>query len=396
MERRPIVIVGSGPAGTATALHLLRRDGALAGETLLLEKAHHPRPKVCAGGVIPAAIEALRELDLTLAVPHVVVHRAVVQTPRHTVRHDDRNLCSIVRRAEFDASLADACRQRGVTLREDEAVLDARRDGDGVRLVTSRAEIHTRLVVAADGSGSVIRRRLVGAGKQHTARAIMCDVPAAAARWPGLQESRYDFDFRCVAEGVPGYRWVFPCLIGGVPHLNIGAYTLHPIGTRLDDALHEYLAELGASPVRWQAFPIHWYAPGARLAGPHVLLTGDAAGADPLMGEGISLALEYGRHAAAAAVAAWHDGDFSGAAYERAIRRSWFGRKLGRLHLGARLFYGRAWPLWFAIAAGSQRLQAIGLKWYNGVDGWDRRSGWAALAAVACNTVSARSTAGTS
>ncbi len=55
MERRPIIIVGSGPAGAATALALHRLDPALAQEVLVLEKGHHPRPKVCAGGLIPAA-----------------------------------------------------------------------------------------------------------------------------------------------------------------------------------------------------------------------------------------------------------------------------------------------------------------------------------------------------
>ena len=54
MERRPVIIVGSGPAGTATAIALHRRDPGLARDVLILEKARHPRPKVCAGGLIPA------------------------------------------------------------------------------------------------------------------------------------------------------------------------------------------------------------------------------------------------------------------------------------------------------------------------------------------------------
>jgi 2-polyprenyl-6-methoxyphenol hydroxylase-like FAD-dependent oxidoreductase len=44
MERRPLVIIGAGPAGTATALFLHALDPRLASEALVIDKAHHPRP----------------------------------------------------------------------------------------------------------------------------------------------------------------------------------------------------------------------------------------------------------------------------------------------------------------------------------------------------------------
>jgi len=138
MERFPIIIVGSGPAGTATALALHRNDPALARDVLLLDKARHPRPKVCAGGLIPAGRRWLAEHDVPLDVPHVDVHRALVTTPTGVVRHDERDLCTVVRRAEFDAALAGVCRARGIALREDEDVVDAVRTHDGIRLETTR------------------------------------------------------------------------------------------------------------------------------------------------------------------------------------------------------------------------------------------------------------------
>jgi flavin-dependent dehydrogenase len=113
------------------------------------------------------------------------------------------------------------------------------------------------------------------------------------------------------------------------------------------------------------------------------MLVGDAAGVDPLMGEGISLALEYGAFAAAAAQRALQTGDFSGREYERMVQQSWLGKKLRRLHLATRLFYGGTWRFWFALAERSARLRGLGIKWYNGVDGWDRRSGWEAVRALA-------------
>ncbi|HJQ85535.1 MAG TPA: hypothetical protein VKA21_15715, partial [Candidatus Binatia bacterium] len=104
----------------------------------------------------------------------------------------------------------------------------------------------------------------------------------------------------------------------------------------------------------------------------------DAAGVDPLMGEGISFALEYGIAAADAILDARARRDWSFLAYRRAVARGPLGRKLRRLDLATRLFYGPRQRLWFRIAAASRRAQRIGLAWYNGVDGWDERGALAA------------------
>jgi len=86
--------------------------------------------------------------------------------------------------------------------------------------------------------------------------------------------------------------------------------------------------------------------------------------------------------AADAILAARASEDWSFRRYTRAVERGPLGRKLRHLHLGARLFYGPRHRLWFRVAAASARAQAIGLAWYNGVDGWDRRGALSALAAL--------------
>jgi flavin-dependent dehydrogenase len=389
MERRPAIIVGSGPAGTATAIALHRRDPALARDVLILEKARHPRPKVCAGGLIPAGRQWMAAHDVPLRVPHVTVHRAHVTTPTRTVGHDDRDLCYVIRRNELDAALADAARARGIEIREAEPVQALARDGGAIRVVGRRDSWTTPLVIGADGAGSLVRRRLVDPGRTRIARAVMADVPVAGTRWDGFARARYDFDFRILRRGLRGYLWAFPCLIDGVPHANIGAYAVTPSGTALDDAFSAYLAELGAGTPRRVAFPIHWYEPGARLAANGAWLVGDAAGVDPLMGEGISLAMEYGELAAEVIVEAVRRRDSGAAAYQQAFERSWLGAKLRRLHLATRLFYGPTWRAAFALAERSRRVRALGLRWYNGVDGWDRRSGWEAVGALLTNRVGA-------
>jgi flavin-dependent dehydrogenase len=271
--------------------------------------------------------------------------------------------------------LAWAARDRGVELREGEPVRALVRDGDGVRVTTDRGEYWARAVVGADGSGSQVRRALVPGDGGIVARAVMADVPVAGTGWTGFERRRYDFDFRACARGLRGYRWVFPCVVDGVPHANVGVYALPPVdGVRLRHELALMLDAIGAHASTWKAFPIRTLGPRSAVAAPRALLVGDAAGVDPLMGEGISFALEYGELAAQAIVAAAAMDDWSFADYPRAVHRGPIGRKLRRLGLGARLFYGRGSPLAFSVAAVSPRAQRIGLRWYNGVGGWDERS----------------------
>src|SRR5438128_11048332 len=110
MERRDVVIVGSGPAGAATALGLAARAPALAARSVLLDKARHPRDKTCAGGVIPKALRLLEELGVPLAVPHARVDAAGVAVPGRTLALGGSDRCRVVRRRELDPGLAWAAR----------------------------------------------------------------------------------------------------------------------------------------------------------------------------------------------------------------------------------------------------------------------------------------------
>jgi flavin-dependent dehydrogenase len=286
----------------------------------------------------------------------------------------------VVRRREFDAQLAWAARDRGIELREEERVTHVARDGSGIRVDTSHGSWWAPVVVGADGSGSVVRRALIGGGDGVIAKAVMCDVPVAKTRWDGSVSRRYEFDFTACATGLQGYRWTFPCVIDDEPCANVGVYALPPVdGTRLQHELAAELKRIGGSANGWKAFPIRTYGRRTRVAAPGVVLVGDAAGVDPLMGEGISFALEYGLLAADAILEARATGDWSFGSYAAAVGRGSLGRKLRRLGLGARLFYGRHHRFWFRLAAMSPRAQAIGLGWYNGVGGWDSRSVPAAI-----------------
>ncbi|MGH7899612.1 MAG: FAD-dependent monooxygenase, partial [Candidatus Binatia bacterium] len=363
MESPDILIVGGGPAASALALFLARESPELARRTLIVEKRRHPRHKVCAGGLIPHTLDCLRELGVELSVPHCLVQHAAVRVPSREVRYSDRNLCAVVRRDEFDALLADHARRSGVALREDEKVVSIVRE-NGFRVVTERGELRPRVVVGADGSGSLVRRGLFAGAPEAVGRAVMCDVPAAGA---AFDPERYVFDFRTVPRGLKGYLWEFPCWIDGKLHVNVGAYALDRGGTpSLPELVVDRARELGVATPRLEAFPIRWYEPGAAIGASGALLVGDAAGCDPLMGEGISYAFEYARLAARELRRAFDRGDLDLTGYSAAVARSWLGRKLRRLGTATRVFYGRGARLSLALAARSPRLQHVGIRWYNG------------------------------
>jgi flavin-dependent dehydrogenase len=207
----------------------------------------------------------------------------------------------------------------------------------------------------------------------------MADIPLAAGAWDGHARARYDFDFRAVPRGLAGYAWAFPCLIDGRPHVNAGVYAWRRrAGVEIVALLRELQAELGGATVRHQAAPIRCFG-RAPFVAPHVLLVGDAAGVEPLMGEGISFAIEYGRWAAAEIADALARDDYAFAGAEQRFRRGWVGRKLHRLEQAATMFYGPGARLWLGVAARWRGAQEVGIRWYNGIDGWDRRSGWEAL-----------------
>jgi flavin-dependent dehydrogenase len=152
------------------------------------------------------------------------------------------------------------------------------------------------------------------------------------------------FDLSVTSRGVPGYCWVFPAVPEGPPAVSLGimAAPLCKDETfQLKTFFEDWLKRQGVNAHRFEqkSHPILRYEPRAPVSQERVLLTGDAAGVDPLFGEGISSALALGIIAAESAVDAIKTNDFSFSNYEMRIRSSFIGKTMRRRRFLARRLY---------------------------------------------------------
>ena len=118
----------------------------------------------------------------------------------------------------------------------------------------------------------------------------------------------------------------------------------------LKEPLREEMARYGFDLDEYEikGHPIRWFHPWNVFSIPRVLLVGDAVGADPLFGEGISMALGYGKLAAAELEVAFRVTEFSFNGYRRRLVRSALGRTLFTRWFIARIIYRFKWR-WFQI-----------------------------------------------
>jgi geranylgeranyl reductase family protein len=316
-----VLIVGSGPAGASTALHLLKIDPAWAERITVVDKAVHPREKLCGGGVTQLGERVLAGLGLAFEPPHLLVREVRLRFGKVTFALRDDPVFRVVRRDSFDQWLARQAEQQGVEVRQGEAVTAVTPRPDTVEVVTERATFQAQTLVAADGSRSFVRRKLDWPGRSRMARLLEVLTPEQAERRFEFQDGVAIFDFSPMAAGLQGYYWDFPSLVEGQPFMNRGVFDSRarperprvPLKETLQAALAERQRRLEDYPLK--GHPIHWFDPRGEFARPRILLAGDAAGVDPLLGEGISFALAYGEVAAATIDQAFARRDFSFAGY---------------------------------------------------------------------------------
>ncbi|MBB5788841.1 geranylgeranyl reductase family protein [Jiangella mangrovi] len=305
-----LVVVGSGPAGSATALGALTADPRL--RVLLLDRADFPRDKACGDGISPDVTDVLAVLGVPgLLDDWAPVRRLELARGEDRVSRPMRRAVRVVPRTVLDHRLLAAAVGAGARF-ERRRVRSVRSRGD---VVVVDGDIAARVAVGADGAYSVVRKAAGLPPARRRAIALRGYV-ATPPRWSGLQVIAFD------PHVTQAYAWCFD-RGDGLASVGYGAFATDGL-TRA--ALLRRLGEVlpGAEDgTDWRGHHLplsswRWAQPGGPL-----LLAGDAAGLiNPMTGEGIHYAVATGAlagRAAAAAVSAGRPGS-AGGRYRTAVR----------------------------------------------------------------------------
>ncbi len=336
MDTLDLIIIGAGPAGLSTAMHLVQADPSWAERLLILEKQTHPRHKLCGGGVTRFGLSILEQLGiaLPLPLPQAIVEDAQLVFGDRIVHVRNRPEFIVFQRAELDAYLAEEARARGIRILEDTPVRGLHVDAQGVQVSTPGGALRARLLAGADGAKGITRRLAASPKDPIRVARLLETVTAADGNTEPFAQRSARFDFTSVSAHLQGYVWEFPSYQEGKPCFNRGVFDARIARNRprarLMDLLRRHLdpSEPARPPARIEGHPIPLFSPRNRFAVPRILLVGDAAGADPLFGEGIAPALGYGAVAARAIEIALASGDLSFRDYRRRVLSSPLGRYL--------------------------------------------------------------------
>jgi geranylgeranyl reductase family protein len=317
-----VIVVGAGPAGSATAHHLARAGH----DVLLLEKTSFPREKVCGDGLTPRAVRSLVSMGIDTSEQAGWLHNTGLRIIGGGMRLEipwpelaSYPAYGLVRpRSDFDDLLARQAVKSGAVLREDTTVTGPVLDKAGrITGVTTKGEngpvtYSAPLVVAADGTS---RRLSLAMGLEKRD-----DRPMGVAVRTYYRSPRHDDDWleswlELWDRGddgkerlLPGYGWIFG--VGdGTSNVGLGILNTSTAWGKVDykDLLKRWLDqtpeewgfrdENRTQPVRGAALPMGFnrqphYANG-------MLLVGDSGGmVNPFNGEGIAYAMESGEIAA--------------------------------------------------------------------------------------------------
>jgi geranylgeranyl reductase family protein len=318
-----VVVVGMGPAG-ATAAYQLSRAGL---SVLGLDKAMHPRYKVCGGG-LSARIDHILEDDYKSVVEHTIYGIQFSYRGETSFFLDSSSpIAYMVMRDRFDHFLVEKAIRVGTEVHEDETVTSCQQLPDGIGVITDRGRHLAKILIGADGANSLVAQQLFPGRRSRRMATLESEIPIGSApHYPGSGRALID-----IGATPAGYAWIFP----KQERLSIGVGDLRGGLASPKKIFDQFVrGEKGLAP--WKVpqpvghplplFSEHNVAKDDResieLVSGRALLVGDAAHlVDPLFGEGIYYAVRSGQLAAESILNQVHDRRRSLADYEEAVRR---------------------------------------------------------------------------
>ena len=307
-----VVVVGSGPGGTAAAIGALNESPNAS--VLILDRSEFPRDKCCGDGVLLQAFDLLEDhgVDTRALGGNYCPSSAIAIRSAEggiTASRDLPAQIVISPRRVFDDRMRASARAAGAELRK-QSVRWIRDLGTHVEL---DGGIQARAVIGADGAESVVRRAIL---PPWTRREI-----AVAIR--GYEHGNDDDVPRVVLDKGHGlaYAWRFP-ITGGPANIGYGCRLAPGESTdrrKLLATLQRLMPTAAPDPATLRAHRLPLSTSKHSVAAGRVLLVGDAASLiNPVSGEGIYYAIRSGLNAGHAAA---HDPARAATQYRNALRR---------------------------------------------------------------------------
>ncbi len=300
-----VVVVGAGPAGSVAAKRL--RDYGF--DVSLYEKEKLPRHKHCGGYV---SYKAIKDLDsMGIDCRDVLLQRIrgwAFRCANEVVSLDsggpEDDLPGNVYREEFDHFLAKIAVESGARVVDSTKIskIVVPEKGEGAcSVVSQRGREECEVILGADGAQSAVRRHLgISYPREKQAVAIEAEVPADKRAIDSCG-ARNLLDMDCFRVG---YAWAFPKTEGKT--INVGVISSVDEVRQMDKPLSATWKAFLQGQAWFENQDVHphreimpYMGTVDRLGYDRVLLLGDAAGlVDPVVGEGISFAIESGKNAA--------------------------------------------------------------------------------------------------
>ena len=354
-----IAVIGGGPAGSATTLHLLRQ-GVDPSDILIIDKAVFPRPKLCGGAITFRGTQDLAALGVAPAGGGATLGLQL-SSPFGTLELREPGPQLLFDRASLDAQLLARCRAAGVEVREGCKIEALDPGAEGWRIRSGNAVTLAPWVIGADGV-SGITRRASGLHPGRIGRLLEAVFEAPAAPLP---DNVLHFYFDPLADGIMGYAWIFPYPLDGRTDLwKIGIMEVRDRvpSEQLRAWLVAFAAKRGFTRMHGKVagWPEHFYSWRNEPHREGLLLVGEAHGTDPLFGEGIAPAFEMAAFAAPRVKAALDAGSRRIPAYRLRFAMSEEGRNLMLQSFLAYLLYGRNSRRWLRTFFENEHIRTLG------------------------------------
>ena len=222
IETFDVMIVGAGPAGISTWLHLKKVAPELADHTVLIDKAVFPRDKLCAGGFWAWGEDVLNRLDIQIDIPSLFVPDVEFRFHDQIWVFRSPKPFRMIQRTDFDRALADAAIERGMVFHENEPFIGVEHTQDGLVVRTGQGNYNVKALVGADGSLSRVRYSMMRPNQDCLAPTIQVSAPVDPRYDAEFASQIMRIDFSSVDNNLQGYTWHFPTLRDGAPFMNHG------------------------------------------------------------------------------------------------------------------------------------------------------------------------------